>query len=326
MEENNKKSFREKLLGFKQKAENNLEQERIEKQNKIKFHKKVWFSITKLSKYQEMAEEGFKTATKYLVGIIAFFSIFLSLISSYEIDKKTKDGIAYIKENLPELTYSEGILKSDTTEKVTLKHMLVKEFAKGIVIIDTNVEDEEVVKQYIDEMGKAQRAVILLKNKLITVNWSNVGETQEYNYQELLASYAKKTSTQELTEVSKNDIVNYIQNNAYSFTNYIIQYFVSYVIIYFGNFIIYIGVVCLIAYLTNKILKLGFKLKEMYSMTVYSFTLPIISYMIYTITFYFTQFMIPYFLEFFMMVAYIYLIIVLLKIKHRREVLEKGEN
>lgn len=325
MEENNKKSFREKLLGFKQKAENDLEQERIEKQNKIKFHKKVWFSITKLSKYQEMAEEGFKTATKYLVGIIAFFSIFLSLISSYEMNKNTKDGIEYIKENLPEITYSEGILKSDATEKVTLKHSLVKEITNGILIIDTNVESEEVINQYIDEIGKAQKAVILLKNKVITVNWGSSEKTQEYNYQDLLKQYALQTKTEEMTKVTKYDIVNYIENKTFSFTNYIIQYFVSYVIIYFGNFIIYIGVVCLIAYLTNKILKLGFKLKEMYSMTVYAFTLPIISYMVYTITFYFTQFMIPYFLELFMMVAYIYLVIVLLKIKHSGEIKE-GEN
>ena len=319
MEENNKKSFREKLLNFKQKTENNLEQEKIEKQNKIKFHKKVWYSIAKLNQYQEMIKEGAKTATKYLIGIIAIFSIFLSIISSYEMDNNTKEGIAYIKENLPEITYSEGTLNSDATEKVTLEHKLIKEIAKGIVIIDTNVENEETINQYIEDIGIAQRAVILLKNKLITVNWSNVGETQEYNYQELLANYATQTSTEERTEVSKDDVINYVQNNTFSFTNYLIQYFVSYVIIYFGNFIIYIGVVCLIAYLTNKILKLSFKLKEIYSMTVYAFTLPIIIYMVYTISYYFVQIIIPYFSEFFMILAYIYLIIVLLKIKRSRE-------
>jgi len=325
MEENNKKSFREKLLNFKQKAEKNLEQEKIEKQNKIKFHKKISYSITKFSKYPEMAKEGAKIATKYLISLIAFFSIFLSVISSIEMKKSDKDGIEYLNNNLPEFNYSEGVLITETAEKVVLKHDLIKELLKGEVIIDTNVENEDIINQYVDEYDKPQKAVILLKDKLITVNWKTPGEHEEYRYQELLKQYALKTSTTEKTSITKSDVMLYIENNLISFFSYLIRYFISYIIIYFGRFIIYIGEVCLIGYITNKILKMNFKLKEMYSMTIYAFTVPIITYIIYIIVHFFTNFSIPYFVESFMVLAYIFLAIALFKSKHDG-VKKEGEN
>lgn len=325
MEENNKKSFREKLLNFKQKAEKNLEQEKIEKQNKIKFYKKIVYSTTKFSKYPEMAKQGAKIATKYLIGLIAFFSIFLSVISSIEMKKSDKDGIEYLNNNLPEFNFSEGVLKTETTKKIVLKHDLIKELINGEVIIDTNVEDEKIILQYIEEFDKPQRAVILLKDKLITVNWKTPGEYEEYRYQELLKQYALKTSTTEKTSITKSDVMLYIENNLISFFSYLIRYFISYIIIYFGRFIIYIGEVCLIGYITNKILKMNFKLKEMYSMTIYAFTVPIITYIIYIIIHFFTNLSIPYFVEAFMVLAYIFLAIALFKSKHNGEKKE-GEN
>lgn len=325
MEENNKKSFREKLLNFKQKAENNIEQEKIEKQNKIKFYKKICYSITKFSKYPEMAKEGVKDATKYLVGIIAFFSIFLSIISTVKMKKSDEEGIEYLNKNLPEINYSEGILIAETKEKIVLEHDLVKELVKGIVIIDTNIDDEEIINKYIDDIGIQKRAVILLKDKLITVNWKKLGEHQEYNYQELLKTYSEKTSIGEVKKITKNDVMYYVENNLISIIGYFIRYFISYVIIYFGDLMIDIGVVCVIGYITNKIIKLGFKIKEIYSMTVYSYTLPIIIYILYTIIHSFTNFNIPYFIECFMMLAYIFLTIALFKSKHNGEKKE-GEN
>lgn len=325
MEENNKKSFKERILNLKEKAENNLKQEDEKKKNKIKFYKKFWFSTTKFDKYSEMAKEGAKSANKYLMIIVAIFAIMLSVLSAYEIDKQSKEGIEYIKKNLPEFTYKEGNIISENTQKIVLENRLIKEITGGELIIDTNTEDEEIINEYIKEVEDENKAVILLKNKVITVNWGE-NKTQEYSYQELLKQYAERNGAmQEITELSKEDIVSFVQTNTYSFAYYMAQYFITYFIIYFITFIIYVIILWIVGYLTSKILKLKIKIFEVYSLTIYSFTLPIILYIVYNFLYYFTNFKIPYFLEAYILIAYIYLLTALLNIRKNKQE-QEGEN
>lgn len=74
MEENNEKvTIKEKI---KKKHENK------NKQKKINFFKKLIYSMTKINKYDEMSNEGLKSAIKYFVCLIALMATVLSVIST----------------------------------------------------------------------------------------------------------------------------------------------------------------------------------------------------------------------------------------------------
>jgi cation transport ATPase len=51
------------------------------KKPKMKFFKKIWYSIAKVSKYDEMIEQGPKKAIKYFLGLIAILSIILTIVA-----------------------------------------------------------------------------------------------------------------------------------------------------------------------------------------------------------------------------------------------------
>lgn len=60
--------------------EENKEEPKKEKL-KINFFKKIWYSIGKVSKYDEMAELGVKKAIKYFLGVIAIVTIVLAIVA-----------------------------------------------------------------------------------------------------------------------------------------------------------------------------------------------------------------------------------------------------
>ena len=48
---------------------------------KIGFFKKVWYSLTKISKYEEMCKDGIKDSTKYILKLFAVLCIFVSIVA-----------------------------------------------------------------------------------------------------------------------------------------------------------------------------------------------------------------------------------------------------
>ena len=55
-----------------------------EETKKLRFHNKVWNSISKIEKYPDMAAEGLKTALKYLVKIVAVLTVLVCLGIVYQ--------------------------------------------------------------------------------------------------------------------------------------------------------------------------------------------------------------------------------------------------
>ncbi len=48
----------------------------------IKFYKKIWYSIAKTDKYEEMTNEGLLSAAKYFLTLIAILSVILSSLGT----------------------------------------------------------------------------------------------------------------------------------------------------------------------------------------------------------------------------------------------------
>ena len=70
-----------------------METEKIEnKQPKIGFFKKVWYSITKIEKYPDMAAQGLSKAVSYFLKIVAILPIIISLGTIYQINNIVQNG------------------------------------------------------------------------------------------------------------------------------------------------------------------------------------------------------------------------------------------
>ena len=92
------------------------EVEKRERQElKLVFFKKVWYSITKIEKYPDMAAEGFGRAISYLVKIIAILAVILCLGMVYQTHNIIKEGISYLQNEFPEFSYKDGNLALTTS-------------------------------------------------------------------------------------------------------------------------------------------------------------------------------------------------------------------
>lgn len=58
------------------------EEEKQTKPVKINFFKKIWYSITKISKYEEMRNQGVGKSIKYFFGLIALLCIFIGVVAT----------------------------------------------------------------------------------------------------------------------------------------------------------------------------------------------------------------------------------------------------
>ena len=55
----------------------------MSRNRKITFWKRVWWSITRIDKYDVLAKIGFKKSFKYMIKLIAIMCIFVAIIQAY---------------------------------------------------------------------------------------------------------------------------------------------------------------------------------------------------------------------------------------------------
>lgn len=95
------------------------------KKEKIKFFKKIKYSITKISKYPDLVKEGIGASIKYYLILIFLFTIVFSIPIALKTVKVYEDGYAYLNEKLPELEYKEGQLTIEQEAEITLSDELL---------------------------------------------------------------------------------------------------------------------------------------------------------------------------------------------------------
>lgn len=267
--------------------------------------KKFIYSITKFEKYPEMSAEGVWAAIKYIMALMAVFAIVLSAGVTYQTYSYVNEVIGYAETELPEINYKDGNLE------VKSEQAIIDDTEIGKIIIDTSIDNEETINEYINSINADENGMIFLKDKVIMKSILST-ETTTTDYKTLLSNY-----NIEKTEFNKQDIINYARSTE----------FLSVYVAYFGTMFIYTFVVYLLSvlvdavvlavlgYVTSMFIKMKIRFVAIYNMTIYSFTLSIVLNAIYFIVNMFTGFTIEYFQVMYISIASIYLIAAIFIIK-----------
>ena len=269
---------------------------------KINFFKKVYYSIFKISKYDEMAKIGLKDAIKYIFKLTAIVTCILSLFLSFNMKKYVSKFADFLDENLPELYIENNVLNLADNEAVILDNKQVIENLNCIVIINCLLDENEAVTLYQD-MIKENNCMILTEDEVVFVpkgynikdisgNTENIvdesnkekideeknTELEIQKYDELLSKYNIKIEN----KLTKSDLVNKIKSNP--ITYYFVQYFIIYFIVLLFTFFIEILLIAALVYIFTKALKIQLNSKkEIFILSIYEFTLPIILQLIYLV-------------------------------------------
>ena len=131
----------------------NMKDENIKQEKNLstKFFPKVWYSITKIEKYPEMATQGFGKAFSYMCKLVVILAIVLCIGTIYQTNSLIKQGIDYLEKDFPDFSYKDGILNVNSEQKLEFSNV---ESIADKIIIDTNTEDEEIINQYVQSISR----------------------------------------------------------------------------------------------------------------------------------------------------------------------------
>lgn len=294
----------------------------------ITFFKRLLFSIAKPSKYDEMIKLGLKKSIKYFVGLISIMALILSLAGTYIQSVEVQKIGKYVDENIPEFKV-ENIAKEgeeanyklniENSESIILDNQDFINTFKSTVVVNINMTEKQAIQEYYDIATDNNICTVFLEDKCIMISskYNPENENQkegitEYTYSEVLNKIGP-----DFTELKKNDLIGFFNN--ISFTYYIITYFVSYFIILLVIFALDVMVLAIAAKIISKILKKDINIKRIFSLSIYSLTLPIILYIIYLIINYFARLNIGYINIINMMIAFIYVMLYFLSKRNNKD-------
>ena len=297
----------------------NTIEEKKEEYKEVKgmgFFKKVKYSIFNIEKYPEMATEGIGNTLSYIAKLVMILAVVLSVWTLYQTYQMINEGTSYLENEFPDFSYSDGTLTVDSEEAIIIEN---EQFGK--IIVDTNTDSEETINQYLNQINEYGTGALVLKNRAVLKNITMIGEVS-YNYQESFNSI-------NLTEFSKQDVVNYVQNgeiNSLYFSVFISLFIYSFAM-YFINTLWYAIIIGIVGYFTMWMLKMKMRFVAVFNMAVYALTLSTILNILYLIINMLFNFTIEYFSIMYITVATIYLLaaIFILKtdlIKKQEEVMK----
>ena len=279
----------------------------------INFFKKVWYSITKFEQYPAMATEGVKRAIKYLMMLTAILAIFTTIGALLQMKISIEDFAQYVQENIPEFSYSEGMLSMEVQEQMIIED--VKDSGIDRVVIDTISETDEQKEQVEKDNLTNGITVFLFKDQIILGAKTENDEVarQSYTYNDFIASYTGEN----IEKFNKTEFVQYLTSEKMGtfYSSNSISMFVYYFIENLIVTIVYSLEIALLGWITTVILRIKMRFKALYNMAVYSTTLPTILTMIYVIVNYFIDFTISNFEIAYVAIAYIYLVATIFIIK-----------
>lgn len=258
----------------KNKMPKSVSNETKEQEKQMSFFKKVWWSITKIEKYPELAAEGFWKALSYLF----ILSIILSLATSCRTISITKKELKAGIESLSfDFTYKDGILNVESDEQP----ITVENDELGRIIIDTKAEDEKKINEYKTSIENKQEAIVVLKDKVLIANLNyESGNIQNPTINVLEKKYTdlKEKYKLEINEFNKQGLLDYLSSSKMNevYWNYFFAMFVAGWLFIIVNLLAYVILISFFGYATVWILKLKVKYSAVFSMTIYAITLSVI--------------------------------------------------
>ncbi len=274
---------------------------------KYGFFKKVWYSITKIEKYSDMAAEGLGRAFTYLCKIVAIIAIIICLDTMYQTYQMLQEGKNYLQNEFPDFSYKDGILDVYSEEQ----QLVISEEDSyiGKTIIDTKSEDETTINKYINEIEQSGSGIIILKDKAILKNNAIAG-TVNYNYNELIGQIG-------ITEFTKQTVIDYINSSQ------VISIYISiFITIFIYSFMMYLLTslsnavfLSIFGYLTTWIARIKIRFVAIFNMAIYALTLSTFLNILYIIINIFIDFNMQYFQVMYISVAAIYLVATIFLLK-----------
>ena len=271
--------------------------EEYKKQKGMGFFKKVKYSIFNIEKYPEMATEGTGKAISFVAKLVVVLAVVLSVWTLYQTYQMVQEGTNYLENQFPDFSYQDGILTVNSEDVITIEN---EQFGK--IIVDTNTDSEETINQYLNQINEYGVGALVLKDRAVLKNITMIGEIS-YNYKDSLDSM-------NLTEFSKQDVVNYVQNgqiNSLYFSVFISLFIYSFAM-YFINTLWYAIIIGIVGYFTMLLLKMKMRYVAVFNMAIYALTLSTILNIIYLIINILFNFTIEYFSIMYVTVATIYLL------------------
>ena len=165
-----------------------------EKENS--FWKKVIISIKDFEKYPQLASKNWGIVLSYLVKLLAIFTIIVSFTSVYEMSKQIENGLKYVREDLPDFTFSDNKLKLEQTDPIIYES---SENLFQVIVFDTTEKTEQITVQNNDETTQENSEI--QQNSEQTTQESN----DETNNNEITKS--KEDTYKEKLERSENGII-----------------------------------------------------------------------------------------------------------------------
>ncbi len=276
-----------------------------EETNKFHFFNRIKTSIVDFDKYQIFANEKFGKAIIYLLLLMIIFSCVVALSFTYQFKQSVDEGVSYIKNNIEDIKYENGILSVNNDNELFINtnfNMI------PIVIINTQ-EDTDKVNEYIDEIGRYDSGIIILKDKIVYKN-NLLSGTMEYEYNQIANEYS-------ISNFTKEELLELI-NGLTTLNLYMGFFIVSAIymfIIYFTSTIIDALMLALLGFIVARIVSVKIKFKACFNMGIYALTLPIILNLIYIVVNMFTGINIKYFQWMYTTISYIYMILAILLIR-----------
>ena len=252
-----------------------------------------------------MAAEGVKRAVIYLIILSAIFTIFVVVDALIETKTLLGDFSQYVQENIPEFSYDQGKLKMEIQETMVINDVQYPGIDR--IVIDTLAENNEQKAKVENDNTIIGMTVFLFDDKILlkTKTESEQTSSQPYTYAEFIEAYVGK----DIEKFNKEELVQYLGDE-----KVMSIYIKGAVLIYFVLFagVITVGLmnvlqVAILGWITTMIARIKMRFSAIYSMAVYSLTLPMILNIVYLVINYFTEFTIEYFQVAYIAIAYIYL-------------------
>ncbi len=273
---------------------------------KISFFKRIKIAIFNVEKYQNLISEDVKVAVKYFVKLILLFVAIVCFAIAYKFGTIAQDAIQVLKNEMPEFTFADNLLTTDSTEPKVIEKS--DKNTNYVIIIDTNA-DTEKIDEYNKKIDSYDFGVILLNNRLIYSTRAIEG-IQSINYDTLASRYNIENFTKQ-DLVNKIDAINPASAYIALYLTLLLYLFVSYLIsTLLESFLLFV-----LGYFTAKIVLINLKSSQVYTIALYSLTLPILLNAIYIPVNLLTGFEIKYFQVMYTAISYIYLIAAILLIR-----------
>lgn len=272
-------------------------------QGKIGFFKRIKIAVFKLEEYGVFLGERVTKSFKYFFLLILLVTAATVIAGTYDFYKMVNTGINYVKNEMPDFSYSDGNIKFENNVEAYDHDYEFK------LYINTDDEiSEETVESYKKDVYSVQDGLILLKDKFIYIVQS---DSFENTYVNLFKIYEMEIS-------NKQDLLGII--NTVGVSNILLIYFVSSLIsMYFVNIITIFMDLLLIAifgYVASRLCGIKFKMAPMITLSIYALTLSIILSGIYNVVYILTGFVIKYFNIMYLLIAYVYIIAAIFMIKY----------